>query len=291
MAELRIGTCSWKYPSWEGLVYSAPKGIDYLAEYAQRYDTVEIDQWFWSLFAGSPPKLPRSADVAAYRAAVPDDFRFTVTVPNSVTLTHYYRRGKSDPLERNDSFLSVTLFDRFLERLEPLRDVLGPLMFQFEYLNRQKMPSQVRFQELFSEFVTTLPKGYEYGIEIRNPNYLNEALFGFMERNELAPVFIQGYYMPPVVDVWRGWQRATAGSAPGTAVIRLHGPDRRAIEQETGERWDRIVSARDEELAGVAMMTSALTESDVNVYVNVNNHYEGSAPLTIERFRQLLLDV
>ncbi len=74
-------------------------------------------------------------------------------------------------------------------------------------------------------------------------------------------------------------------------MIRLHGPDRRAIEQETGKRWDRIVAARDEELAGVATMTSALTESGVNVYVNVNNHYEGSAPLTIERFRQLLLDV
>ena len=26
MAELRIGTCSWKYPSWEGLVYSSTKG-------------------------------------------------------------------------------------------------------------------------------------------------------------------------------------------------------------------------------------------------------------------------
>ena len=39
---LRIGTCSWKYPSWKGLVYSRATGIDYLAEYATRYDTVEI---------------------------------------------------------------------------------------------------------------------------------------------------------------------------------------------------------------------------------------------------------
>ncbi len=46
---LRIGTCSWKYPSWEGLVYSRSAGIDYLAEYARRYNTVEVDQWFWAL--------------------------------------------------------------------------------------------------------------------------------------------------------------------------------------------------------------------------------------------------
>jgi uncharacterized protein YecE (DUF72 family) len=46
MPKLRIGTCSWKYPSWVGLVYSAERGIDYLAEYARKYDTVEVDQWF-----------------------------------------------------------------------------------------------------------------------------------------------------------------------------------------------------------------------------------------------------
>ena len=46
MSELRIGACSWKYPSWQGLVYSAAQGIDYLQEYAARYDTVEVDQWF-----------------------------------------------------------------------------------------------------------------------------------------------------------------------------------------------------------------------------------------------------
>ena len=34
-ATLRIGTCSWKYPSWEGLVYSKATGINYLEEYAR----------------------------------------------------------------------------------------------------------------------------------------------------------------------------------------------------------------------------------------------------------------
>ena len=38
----RIGTCSWRFPSWTGLVYSAAEGIDHLAEYAGRYDTVEV---------------------------------------------------------------------------------------------------------------------------------------------------------------------------------------------------------------------------------------------------------
>ena len=75
---IRIGTCSWKYPSWSGLVYSAPKGINYLEEYARAYDSVEVDQWFWSLFAGDKVKLPDESVVAEYRQAVGDDFRFTV---------------------------------------------------------------------------------------------------------------------------------------------------------------------------------------------------------------------
>ena len=40
---LRIGTCSWKYPSWAGLVYSKPAGINYLAEYARNYNSVDVD--------------------------------------------------------------------------------------------------------------------------------------------------------------------------------------------------------------------------------------------------------
>jgi uncharacterized protein YecE (DUF72 family) len=60
---LQIGTCSWRYPSWAGLIYSAPEGIDYLAEYAAHYSTVEVDRWFWSLYPGHAPRLPAAEDV------------------------------------------------------------------------------------------------------------------------------------------------------------------------------------------------------------------------------------
>jgi uncharacterized protein YecE (DUF72 family) len=289
VADLRTGTCSWKYPSWAGIVYSAPKGIDYLAEYARRYDTVEVDQWFWSLFPGARPKLPNPADVRAYRAAVPDGFRFTVKIPNSLTLTHYYARGKDAPLVENPSFLSHELLTEFLSRLEPIHDTLGPLMFQFEYLNRKKMASQAAFLDAIGEFVAGLPSGFRFGVEIRNPNYLDDSYFAFLHRTGLAPVFLQGYYMPPVTDVFETARETLAGG--GAAVIRLHGPDRKAIERETGKRWNAIVAPRDEELKGIARMTNEILESGIDVYVNANNHYEGSAPLTVERFRQMLLEV
>ena len=53
---LRLGTCSWKYDSWKGLIYELGKSYrpnDYLLDYARKLDSVEVDQWFWSLFPGS----------------------------------------------------------------------------------------------------------------------------------------------------------------------------------------------------------------------------------------------
>jgi uncharacterized protein YecE (DUF72 family) len=70
-------------------------------------------------------------------------------------------------------------------------------------------------------------------------------------------------------------------------VIRLLGPDRKGIEKQTGKRWNQIVAPRDEELAAIVEMVEDLLERGVNVYLNINNHYEGSAPLTIERIRRV----
>ena len=57
---LRIGTSSWKYDSWKALVYDLDKNYkpqDYLSDYSQYYNTVEIDQWFWSLFPTGAKQL------------------------------------------------------------------------------------------------------------------------------------------------------------------------------------------------------------------------------------------
>ena len=81
--DIRIGTCSWKYESWRGLVYSDAPGINYLAEYSKKYTCVEVDQWFWSLFGPDKVVLPQPRDVSQYAASVPEDFRFGIKLPNS----------------------------------------------------------------------------------------------------------------------------------------------------------------------------------------------------------------
>jgi uncharacterized protein YecE (DUF72 family) len=285
MNNIRIGTCSWKYPSWKGLVYSeAP--ADYLEEYAQKYTTVEIDQWFWSLFPKGRPKLPEPAVVKAYRKSVPPDFRFTVKAPNSITLTHYYSKKKDSPGEANKLFLSAELTAEFLESLAPMKQTLGPLVFQFEYLNRQKMVSQQEFEALMKKFRKALPGRHSYAVEIRNGNYLNERFMDFLLDQGWDLVLLQGYWMPSMVEVWAKLERRIRRF--GTVIFRLHGTGREEIEKETGRMWNRIVTSREKELSDIAGIVKDLTGSKNEIYVNINNHYEGSAPLTIERFIKFL---
>jgi uncharacterized protein YecE (DUF72 family) len=284
MAELRIGTCSWKYNSWRGLIYSHNNPINYLAEYASHYNTVEIDQWFWSLFGVNKVSLPSPFTVQEYFDSVPEDFRFTIKIPNSITLTHFYRKTPSEPFITNPYFLSVELFKKFLSSIEQLRDKLGVLMFQFEYLNKQKMSSQKDFQSQLADFIQQLDRDLFFAIEIRNPNYLNENYFAFLNELKLGHVFLQGYYMPVITSIYQKF----ATFVQHTTVIRLHGPNRSDIEKLSEGNWDKVLDPRDEELSSIAEMVNDLLNRKVNVYVNMNNHYEGSAPLSIKRFERFL---
>ncbi len=282
---IRIGTCSWKYPSWSGLVYSAPQGINYLEEYARTYDSVEVDQWFWSLFAGDKVKLPDESVVAEYRQAVGDDFRFTVKVPNSLSLTHHYKPKKSDPLAPNPHFLSPDLWESFIDSLSGIHDVLGPLILQFEYLNKQKMKSRAEFVEQLGRFLQAVPAGPGIAVELRNARYVDASWFDFLGEHGACPVLLQGYWMPPITELYAKFKKELA--AQKSVIIRLHGGDRKEIEERTGKSWDKIVEPRDHELEEVSRMADELAGGGVQVFVNVNNHYEGSAPRTIEKLREL----
>jgi uncharacterized protein YecE (DUF72 family) len=226
MEKIRIGTCSWKYPSWKGLVYSSDVE-NYLREYSRKYSTVEVDQWFWSLLPGHKIRLPDPGDVRQYRDSVPDNFRFSVKIPNSVTLTHAYSKGKTSPGPENHSFLSRELFSEFMEILGPMGEVLGPLIFQFVYLNRQKMESQQAFEQKLAVFRKDLPAQWQYALEIRNGNYLNDRFWAYLLDQDWIPVLLQGYWMPSIIDLWKKMENQMRNFP--VMVFRLHGTDREGI--------------------------------------------------------------
>ncbi|MBE2281747.1 MAG: DUF72 domain-containing protein [Ignavibacteriaceae bacterium] len=280
-SKLKIGTCSWNYDSWTGLVYSGLPGSNYLTEYSSIYNTVEVDRWFWSLFPPGKVVLPNLKDVNDYFSAVNKDFRFTIKAPNSISLTHFYSRDTGGTLIENPNFLSPELYEKFLKSIEPLHPVTGVIIIQFEYLNKQKMGSQNEFLQLLEKFAESVDKSIKIGIEIRNPNYLNKKFFETLNRTGFIPVFLHGYFMPDALKVIRDF----ANYIPGTAVLRLHGPDRTGIEKKTKNIWNEVVEPKDFEIGTIAEVVRELLEREIELYINVNNHYEGSAPLTIEKIK------
>lgn len=218
-----------------------------------------------------------------YADSVPDDFLFTVKAPNAVTLTHHYARQvgtHADYAGRpNERFLDPDLMHRFLERLAPLGSKLGLVMLQVEYLNRKKMGSAEEFLAKLDAFLAPVSPEFTCAVETRNPDYLSPALFDCLAARSAGCVPAKGYHMPHIGDVWNRY-RPDVG---GLAVIRLIGPDRSGIEEKTNKRWDRIVEPRPDGLDAAAAIVMGNAERGIRTFVNVNNHYEGSAPLTIER--------
>lgn len=81
---LHLGTSSWSYPGWDGIVwdgeYSESRlARDGLAAYARHplLGCVSIDRSFYQPLA--------SAQYAAYAAQVPESFRFVVKAPAAVS--------------------------------------------------------------------------------------------------------------------------------------------------------------------------------------------------------------
>ena len=213
--------------------------------------------------------------------------RFSCWLP-SPTLTHSYAKqskgSERHANEPNPHFLSEDLLNRFLKTLAPMRGKLGPIMFQFEYLNKQKMPSMTAFMDRLHGSFEKAPAGFRYAIETRNPNYLKHEFADALRQLGLGHVLLDGYYVPRIAEVAAKLDMRTATFS----IIRLHGPDRAEIEEQTGGVWDKIVEPKGDGLKATVDIVRQNLELGVDTYVNVNNHYEGSAPLTIQRLLEIL---
>ncbi|RPI65941.1 MAG: DUF72 domain-containing protein [Ignavibacteriales bacterium] len=52
--------------------------------------------------------------------------------------------------------------------------------------------------------------------------------------------------------------------------------------------WNKIIEPQQEELEKIVDITNYFSSKNIDVYLNVNNHYEGSVPLTIQKIQSLL---
>jgi uncharacterized protein YecE (DUF72 family) len=146
------------------------------------------------------------------------------------------------------------------------------------------MPSKEAFIDHLDEFFERAPKGYDYAVETRNKNYLTEDFFEFLRKRGLGFVLLEGYYMPHIAEITAKQDVSTAKFS----IVRLHGPDRQEIEERAGGQWTKVIEPKDEGLKETASIIRENTRRKLMTFINVNNHYEGCAPLTIRRLLERL---
>lgn len=268
---LKIGTCSWNYDSWLGLVYSKKQShaFEYLPEYSKKYNTVEIDSWFY--------KLPDQSEIELYFSNVPDSFTFSCKAPQA--LSQVFRFGTQ---ENNSSFLDPTLFIDFYNRILPFQKQIDCIILEFEYMNKQKMDSLGTFCKRLETFTNNVPHDIPLAIECRNSNYMIKDYFQFLLENNLCHVFSENIYMPPIIDLIDNY----SDYLPHKIIIRLLGHDRKEIEKATSNNWNKVVDKKD--LLPIVKRVKSFLDNKHPVIININNHFEGSAPLTISEFIDLL---
>ena len=272
-ARFRFGTASWSAPGWVGPFYPpGTRPADFLARYAERFDTVEADTTYYH--------LPARDLVRGWDLKTPAGFALAAKFPRAIV--HGGESEKPDPARILVPELVGAEADRFVGTMAELGGKLGPLVLQFPYFNREAFPDAAAFLARLEPFLAGLPVGPRYAVEVRNKAWIREPLLDVLRRARVALVLVDLLYMPHPADLARDVDLVTADFLH----VRLIG-DRKAVERET-KTFDRIVVDQDARLDRWAELLLGLAPRVREVYAYANNHYAGFAPTTIRELARRL---
>jgi uncharacterized protein YecE (DUF72 family) len=285
---VRLGTSSWNYPGWRGIVYHreyGPKGAParMLKEYSEfpLFRTVGVDSSYYA-----PPEEPI---LRRYAENLPPGFPCVSKVWNQVTV-HTFSKAmdKARAGQSNPDFLNP---DVFLEAVyhpyqQYFADHTGPLIFEFQNIPRFGGMSPQRFADRLDQFFSELPREGQYAVEIRNEEYLTPMYFAVLREHGVAHVFSSWTRMPGI-----GHQLDLPGSLTGSFIVAraLLRPGRTYNEAvDAFSPYDRILDPSPELRADLVRLIETAVNARIPAYLLVNNRAEGSAPLTIAEVARML---
>jgi uncharacterized protein YecE (DUF72 family) len=278
-----IGTSSWKYEGWLGQIYTSDRyetrgrfsrrrfEAECLPEYAETFPVVCGD---FSFYQFPSPEYWGKLFVSA-----PAHLQFALKVPEEVTAEVFPRHARYGARAgtKNESYLDADgLKALFLEPLEPYRSRIAALIFEFG----ARSASAPEFVDHLGPFLSALPGGFRYSVEIRNRAYLVAPYFECLREHGVAHVFNAWTRMPALAE-----QIALPGAmtAPFTvvrALLRQGRPYEAAVEKFSPyrEATDPNPEGRD----ALRALIRRMKEERRTTYIFVNNRFEGNAPQTIE---------
>jgi uncharacterized protein YecE (DUF72 family) len=272
-----LGTSSWKYRGWEGLIYQGGYSSEAqfqrasLREYTSYFPCVGVD---FTYFAWPVP------DMMAYLVeSTPENFRLCPKVTKRITLSSFpdlpaYGKWAG---KKNPDFLNVDLFvDQFLKPIARLKGRLGIVLFEFSGPEEGEL-------EYLRNFLRAIPRDFPYAVEIRNPALVRPDFYQLLNEEGVSPAFSLWTRMPSISEQLKAYQ--AAGPAPAglpivglgfskagrsyEEAVRIFQPYREVREEAVEGRRDLV------ELGQLALKTGR------KAFLLVNNRLEGSAPHTV----------
>jgi uncharacterized protein YecE (DUF72 family) len=285
--EIRLGTSSWFFPGWRGLVYDAvypqtalsKKGlVAYGAIPLLR--TVSLDRTFYQSLT--------TTEYARYAEQAPEDFSFVVKAPALVCDAVMRDEGGRGRVA-NPHFLDAAIAARefVVPCLEGLGDKAGPLVFQISPLPRGLVDDAPMLIERLEAFFAALPRQLgrhepRYALELRNGELLTPRLMNMLRRAGVR--YCVGLHdRMPEVERQEAALRALDGEQPGDLVVRwnLHRGFLYQAAKQRYEPFDRLVDEDPETRRTLARMVVGSYKARRKVWVTANNKAEGSAPLSL----------
>lgn len=306
-ARVHLGTSSWSFPGWRGIVWrgehsEAQLARGGLAAYAAHplLRAVGIDRSFYSPLA--------AAEFARYAAEVPDDFRFVVKAP-SLIADGVLRGERGAPAGANPHFLDVAVAtERFIApALEGLGGKAGPLVFQLSPLPpefwREPAAAHATIARI-GEFLAALPREVAgsaplYALELRNTELLTPRLVKAVR--EAGARLVVGLHpaMPPAVRqsaALRAMDETPADSPEwtlkGPLVVRwsLAAHLRYQQAKDRYSPFDRLIDPDIVTRGTLAHLVHVAIRSGQPSYVIANNKAEGSAPLSMAELARAVVE-
>jgi uncharacterized protein YecE (DUF72 family) len=276
---IHLGTSSWTFPGWQGLVYrrryrgEAHFMQESLYEYARFpvFSTVGIDRSFYN-------PLTRE-ELTHYAALLPEGFRCVSKVWQQLTTLVFANHPKNGALagKRNPSFLDVAQFSALIG--DPYREAFsthaGPFVLEISPLPRGTRDDGF-FAARLEHFLRHAPPEFHYAVELRDASLMTPRYLEILRAYGASHCFNQWSRMPTI-----GEQLNRVG-APWTRslVARLLLPENGDYETLKREYapFDTIVAPDERMRADVLRL--AYGAPDADLYIIINNKAEGSAPRT-----------
>lgn len=255
--QYHIGCQSWGYDDWitpaagETVFYpSGTKQSEMLELYSQVFDTIEVD----STAYGIPPL----SSLEGWSAKTPAGFTFSLKVPSRIT-HEFSLDARSIPVMRE-----------FVHRVANLREKLGVILIQLP----ASFESNVENAQNLRAFFNSLPIDRRFAVEFRHPGWFVDWTYDELNERGIALALVEGKWVPRDT-IFEAMEMINAEFA----YIRIMG-------LRDLEKFDRIYRGRTDELQAWAERIGTLNTN--NLFIYADNYFEGHAPATANRLKEML---